>query len=81
MSTLELKKEIHSLVDKIEDEERLSMLYDVVVTLNSQTGSLWETLTVDEQEELRESIEESRDPKNWIPHEQVREEYKKWLSR
>lgn len=81
MSTLELRNEIHSLVDKIDDDEQLSILYEVVLTLNSQTGSLCDTLTREEQEELREAIEEGKDSKNWIPHEQVREEYKKWLSK
>ncbi len=81
MGTLELKKEIHSLVENINDDERLSMLYDLMLTLNAQTGSLRDTLTDDEGKELDDAVQESKSPENWISHDQVREDYKKWLSK
>lgn len=80
MSTLELKKEIHSLVDKIEAEDQLVMLHDVLTTMHSH-GDLWDTLTDAQQKELEEAIEESKNPNNLIPHKQVMKEANEWLSK
>jgi len=81
MSTLELKNEFHSLIDKIEDAAILEQFFYIMEdAVNHPTSTtLWDGLSDGQREELLLSIEESKDPENLIPHEEMKKKHSKWL--
>lgn len=81
MTTVELRNEIHMLVDEIGEEEKLQLLKAVVLTLHPQPANIMDTLTEEERKELLEAYEESFDKSKWIPHEEVMKKYKTWLTK
>ena len=80
MNSLELKKDLHNLIDRIENEKLLSNFYNLLKKrVSSNEGELWKTLTKNEQEELNKAFEESENPKNLISHKIMKKKHKKWL--
>lgn len=80
MTVVEIKSNLHKLIDKIQDEQLLSTVHDFLKSREAiEPGKLWETLTQEEKEELLVSLEESEEDKNLLPHEQVMKNYEKWL--
>jgi hypothetical protein len=80
MSTPELKKHFHQLIDKIDNEDLLIKFYDLMKrSSSSREGQLWNRLTKEEQEELLRSVEESENSENLISHEEMKRKHKKWL--
>jgi hypothetical protein len=80
MTTLELKNNFHQLIDSIENENLLQKFYELMLRKRSiRDGALWAKLTQDEVDELLLANEESYDPKNLIPHDEMKKKYAKWL--
>ena len=80
MDTLELKTNLHKLIDTINDD---SILYGFYKLLNNSTnieeGSLWKRLSSEEREELLEIEKESHNISTLIPHKDMKKKYAKWL--
>jgi len=84
MSTLELKGGMYELISKINDEEVLIKLYEMigeVVAQNLEETDFWDELTQEQQKELELAIQESHNQENLTTHHIVVEKYSKWLSR
>jgi hypothetical protein len=80
MTTLELKNNFHQLIDSIENENLLQKFYELMLRKRSiRDGALWAKLTQDEVDELLFANEESNDPKNLLPHDEMKRKYAKWL--
>lgn len=80
MNTIELRKNLHILIDNIEDENLLINLYNLIKKRSSlNEGQLWNRLTLREQEEVLLALEESEIPENLISYEDMKEKHKKWL--
>lgn len=80
MNTIELKKNFHSLIDSIENENLLMSFYDIIKSKSkTKDGQLWGRLGKKEQEELLIAFEESEDPNNLIDGDVVRKKHGKWL--
>ncbi len=80
MSTIELKKDFHNLIDSIDNENLLSKFYDLFKKrITSKEGQLWTRLSIENQEELLLAFEESKDPNNLISHEKMKKKHEKWL--
>ncbi|WP_029038362.1 hypothetical protein [Salinimicrobium xinjiangense] len=70
MKTAELKKNLHALVDRIENEELLqSLLNFLKENENQQVGKHWDRLTQKQKEEVFAAYEESRNEDNLIARE------------
>ena len=77
MSTIELKSNLHKIVDKIENEQLLQTIYDFLkLKENSQEGQIWKSLTEDQKKEVYLSYQESEDDGNLISWEDVNKETK-----
>lgn len=73
MGTIELKSDLHKILDKIENEQLLRAIYDFLKQReNSVEGQIWKTLTEEEKKEVYLSYEESKDDKNLIDWEDVK---------
>ena len=62
MNSIELKTNIHNIVDLIQSEQLLRTLYDFLKIREKDTsGSLWESLTETQKQEVLLAYEESDD--------------------
>ena len=73
MGTIELKSDLHKILDKIDNEQLLRAIYDFLKQReNSVEGQIWKTLTEDQKKEVYLSYEESKDDNNLIDWEDVK---------
>lgn len=80
MNTIEIKKNLHSLIDSIDNERVLHNYYELLKRhVNDNEGALWSRLTNPEQDELLMALEESEDSQNLISHSDMKKKHEKWL--
>ncbi|MFN5418347.1 MAG: hypothetical protein ACK5B9_14915 [Flavobacteriia bacterium] len=80
MKAIDIKKDIHLLIDTIENENLLKIFYDLLVqNISKKKDSMWDKLSKSEQEELLLSFEESFIESNLLSNEDVKKKYAKWL--
>jgi hypothetical protein len=76
MGTIELKLDLHKILDKIEDEQLLRTIYEFLKQgENAEIGQIWKTLTEEQRKEVYASYEESKDDKNLTSWEEVKKKY------
>lgn len=72
MGTIELKSNIHKIVDGIQNEQLLQTLYDFLKSKESSKKSgIWDKLSVEQKQELLLAYEESEDENNLIDSNKV----------
>ena len=72
MGTIDLKSNIHKIVDGIQSEQLLQTLYDFLkVRETNKPGRLWDTLTEKQKQEVLLAYDESEDENNLIDREKV----------
>jgi hypothetical protein len=82
MSKLELlRDQVHELVDQFADEEAMTRLHETAVELLDQHHEGNNDLTEAERKLIQEAYEETLDPTKRIPHEVVKNQFTKWLTR
>jgi len=79
MSAIELKNELHNLIDSITDETVLQRFFNLIKTEGKSYGTLWNSLSEEQRQELLLSDEESDNPVNLISHEEMKQRHSKWL--
>lgn len=76
MGTIELKSNLHKILDKIENEQLLRTVYDFLKqNENAEEGQIWKTLTDQQKKEVYLSYEESEDDKKLIDWETIKKKY------
>lgn len=76
MSTIDLKSDLHKILDKIEDEQLLRTIYDFLKQgQDAGEGEIWKTLTEEQKKEVFASYNESQDDKNLIDWENVKKKH------
>lgn len=72
MGTIELKSNIHKIVDGIQNEQLLQTLYDFLkVRATSKPGRLWNSLTEEQKQENLLAYDESEDEDNLVDRNKV----------
>ena len=72
METVELKSNLHQLIDGIQNPTLLESLYEILSSImDTKEGALWGELTDDQKQEVLDEYKESEDSENLIPHSQV----------
>ncbi len=72
MTTIELKNNLHQIIDSINNDLLLSKFYLVIMNMkNVSDGDLWNSLSKEQQEELIISDVESEDEKNLVLHSKI----------
>jgi hypothetical protein len=80
MTTVELKNNFHHLIDSIDNDSLLQRFYELMSRKSeSVDGSLWNRLTIEEQEELLSVESEINYPNNLISHDEMKKRHSKWL--
>ena len=76
MGTIELKSDLHKILDRIENEQLLRTIYDLLKQREAaKEGQIWKTLTEEQKKEIYLSYEESQENKNLIDWETVKKKY------
>ena len=75
-----IKEKLHNLIEKIENESVLNQIYELLYKKNSSNeGDIWGKLTLEQQNEIMQSLEESANPDNLITNDEVKRIHTKWL--
>ena len=80
MNTEEIKQKIHQLVDEMEDEAALQMLYEEAVEYKTTSSSDEDELT-SEQWGLIEKAREEIKKGEYHTYDEVKEHFAKWLTK
>ncbi|WP_333820269.1 hypothetical protein [Ohtaekwangia sp.] len=73
MGTIELKSDLHKILDKIDNEQLLRAIYDFLKQReDAKEGQIWSTLTEEQKKEVYLSYEESNDDDNLIDWDEVK---------
>lgn len=76
MGTMELKSDLHKILDKIENEQLLRTIYDFLKQReNTQEGQIWNTLTEEQKNEVYLSYKESTEDNNLIDWDTIKKKY------
>jgi hypothetical protein len=72
MGTIELRSNIHKIIDGIQNEQLLETIYDFLkVRETSQPGQLWDSLSEDQKNEVLLAYDESEDESNLLERKKV----------
>ena len=77
MSTVELKSNLHQLIDGILNTKLLESLHDLLSERkNVKAGTLWSSLSENQRKEVMDDYEESNNPENLTAHSKILRKYK-----
>lgn len=80
MDTVELKLSLHQLIERMDSREQLEAYYEMMsANETADEQSSWNELSLEQQKELLDIVERSRNQQTLIPHESVKAKYRKWL--
>ncbi len=72
MGPIELKSNLHKIVDRIQDEQLLRAIYSFLEKHeNSEDGQMWKQLTDEQKKEILQAYEDSEDDANLIDDNDV----------
>ena len=78
METSDLKKQLHTYIDMIEDENQLEMLNEAAEAYATKQPDILDLLTPKQLERLKESQEQIRNGEG-IPHAEVMKMAQQWI--
>ena len=78
MNVIELRTDLHNMIDKISDSNILNALKVLLKEKTSPQEDWWDTISDEEREEIEQGLEEA-ERGEVIPHEEVMKKYEKWL--
>ena len=77
MGTIELKSNLHKIIDSIEDEQLLRAISRFLEKReNTEDGQLWKELTDEQKKEVLHAYDESEDEVNLINDKDIWNEFK-----
>jgi len=78
----QIKDDLHSLIDKIDNNDLLEMVYQLLESRNKNTeGELIKNLSEEQKIELYKSFDESQDESNLIDLDSLRAKHSKWFEK
>ena len=77
----QLRKNFHSLIDKVNDSEMLKMYYDALAYSASDDEASTNSLSASEKKQVLISFEESKNRKNLMSNDSVIKRFKKWSAK
>jgi hypothetical protein len=77
MSTVELKSNLHQLIDDIQNTKLLESLHDILAERkHAKDGTLWNSLSSDQKKEVMDAFEESENPENLTAQSEILAKFK-----
>jgi len=72
MSAIELRTNLHKIVDRIDDERLLKAIYSFLeVREKSSEGQIWKSLTEEQKKEVLDAYDESENDANLIEDKDI----------
>ena len=78
MDVIELRVDLHNMVDKISDSNVLNAVKTLLSGKTAKQADWWNTISEEERAEIMQGLAEA-DRGELISHEEVMAKYKKWL--
>jgi hypothetical protein len=79
MTTNELKSNLHSLIENINDKNILSGFYQLLIkSKENKVGLLWNKLSSEQQNDLEQLARKNDSELNLISNEDIMKKYQKW---
>jgi predicted transcriptional regulator len=78
MDVIELRTDLHNMIDKISDSNILNAVKTLLSGKAAKQADWWDTISEEERAEIEQGLAEA-DRGELIPHEEVMAKYKKWL--
>jgi len=80
MMQSDIRKNLHQLIDEIDNDQLLMKFYDLLLNSKMQKeGDLWNQLSDEQRKELLIAESDSHYKRNLIDHEKQKAKHKKWL--
>lgn len=79
MDVLELRADLHNMIDKISDSTVLQAVRTLLSNQKTTQVDWWETIDESEKAEIELGLKQIENGEV-IPHEEVMDKYKKWHS-
>ncbi|MDX5345927.1 MAG: hypothetical protein LPJ89_04470 [Hymenobacteraceae bacterium] len=75
-----IREDLHKLIDSTEGEQLLENIFMILSSRKEHTeGSLWNSLSPDEQQQVLESESEITNKASWVSNEEMKKRNAKWL--
>jgi len=78
MDIVELRTDLHNMIDKISDSNVLNAVKTLLAGKTGTQEDWWDTISDEERAEIEQGLAEA-DRGELIPHEEVMKKYEKWL--
>jgi predicted transcriptional regulator len=78
MDIVELRTDLHNMIDKISDSNVLNAVKTLLSGKATTQIDWWDTISDEEKAEIEQGLAEA-DRGEVIPHEEVMKKYEKWL--
>jgi predicted transcriptional regulator len=78
MNVIELRSDLHSMIDRITDTSILSAVKTLLSKQEAKTEDWWDVISEEERQEIQQGLAEI-ERGEVIPHEEVMAKYQKWL--
>ncbi len=81
MNDLEIKGALHGFIEKAKNRKQLLRFMEALTNTLDDDTAFWQDYSPEQRVEIEEAIEESYQPENWVPHEEVMQKYAQWLKK
>lgn len=78
MDFIELRADLHDMIDKISDRNVLNTVKTLLSGKSAKQADWWDIISEEERTEIEQGLAEA-DRGELISHEEVMAKYKKWL--
>jgi hypothetical protein len=82
MTIADMKVEMIGLLTKTQSEDKIAQLYEKMQqVMEAPEVDWWDDLTAEQQKQLVLSVEQSKQPDNWVEYSHIQQKYKRWFKK
>ena len=82
VNVAEMKVEMIGILAQMQNEEKITLFYEKMQEMvDAPETDWWDELTLEQQIQLAKSIEESKNPENWIDYADIKKKYARWFKK
>ena len=80
MTKTEIKQNLHTLIDNVEDENKLEEIMELVDNVVNENTISWDSLSKEERDSIERGLEDI-EKGNTISYEEFRKKHAKWFAK
>ena len=80
MTKTEIKQNLHTLIDNVEDENKLEEIMELVDNVVNENTISWDSLSKEERDSIERGLEDI-EKGNTISYEEFRKKHSKWFAK